>query len=353
MSAVYQAQRVSGNAVFAAQVYEAGGVQQITPSLYSNAQVFYAPTAQASNTVSPSLFSNSQTFHALTITTSNALTASIYTSDQTFYTPTVNLAGGPQQLTASRLDNADVFYSPLLSPGAVSLAPALYSNAPTFYVPVLQSTVGLLPGLHSNSQSFYPPTLSTSKTLTPSLYSNGQTFYIPTVSIDGGPQQLTASLLDNASIFYSPLLAPGAVNVAPSLYSNAQAFYILTLTTSKTLTPALFANSNTIYDPVVSLDSAPQVVAPSLFANTQSYFTQTVSPGAVSLFPILLTNSSTFYAATVANGGSFTGSLSDEDIARIAAAVLQAIASLQAGPIPVVVANRDQIAADVWGFTLP
>ena len=278
------------------------------------------------------------------------LTASQLNNTSLFYSPT--LAPGAVTVAPSLYSNTAIFYSPLLSPGAVSLATALYSNAPTFYVPVLQSTVGLLPGLHSNSQSFYPPTLSTSKTLTPSLYSNGQTFYIPTVSIDGGPQQLTASLLDNASIFYSPLLAPGAVAVTSSLYSNAQAFYILTLTTSKTLTPALFANSNTIYDPVVSLDSAPQVVAPSLFANTQSYFTQTVSPGAVSLFPILLTNSSTFYAATVANGGSFTGSLSDEDIARIAAAVLQAIASLQAGPIPVVVANRDQIAADVWGFTI-
>ncbi len=52
------------------------------------------------------------------------------------------------------------------------------------------------------------------------------------------------------------------------------------------------------------------------------------------------------------SGGGFSGSLSEEDVQRIAAAVLQAIASLQPTTISVVVENRDQIAADVWGFTL-
>ena len=59
-----------------------------------------------------------------------------------------------------------------------------------------------------------------------------------------------------------------------------------------------------------------------------------------------------FTGSSSSAGGGISGSLSEADVARIAAAVLQAIASLQPTTISVVVANRDQIAADVWGFTL-
>lgn len=65
-----------------------------------------------------------------------------------------------------------------------------------------------------------------------------------------------------------------------------------------------------------------------------------------------ITASAVFSGAASSAGGGFSGSLSDADVVRIANAVLQAIASLQPTTISVVVANRDQIAADVWGFTL-
>ena len=163
----------------------------------------------------------------------------------------------------------------------------------------------LTPTLYGNTHTFYGPTLIPGAvTLTPSLYSNSPTFYSPTVSIAGGPQQLTASRVDNASVFYSPLLSPGAVTLAPSLYNHSQTFYSLTLSASKTLSAALFANSPTFYSPIVSLGSGPQVVAPGLFTNAQSYFTQMVAPGQVSLFPLRLTNSPAFYAATVSDGST-------------------------------------------------
>lgn len=44
--------------------------------------------------------------------------------------------------------------------------------------------------------------------------------------------------------------------------------------------------------------------------------------------------------------------LTQADINAIAAAVLQAIATLQPTTLSVIVENRDQIAADVWGFTI-
>jgi hypothetical protein len=163
----------------------------------------------------------------------------------------------------------------------------------------------LTPTLYGNTHTFYGPTLIPgAATLTPSLYSNSPAFYSPTVSIAGGPQQLTASRVDNVSVFYSPLLSPGAVTLAPSLYNHTQTFYSLTLSASKTLSAALFANSPTFYSPIVSLGSGPQVVAPGLFTNAQSYFTQMVAPGQVSLFPLRLTNSPAFYAATVSDGST-------------------------------------------------
>ena len=62
-------------------------------------------------------------------------------------------------------------------------------------------------------------------------------------------------------------------------------------------------------------------------------------------------NTSTSVAILLPSGG-FSGSLSETDVQRIASAVLQAIATLQPTTISVVVQNRDQIAADVWGFTI-
>jgi hypothetical protein len=94
------------------------------------------------------------------------------------------------------------------------------------------------------------------------------------------------------------------VAVVPGLYSNTQAIYSLTLSTSKTLTAALFSNSPAFYAPVVSLGSGPQVIASGLFANQQSYFTQIITPGQVSLFPLRLTNSHTFYSAALSDGAA-------------------------------------------------
>ncbi|NMD06627.1 MAG: DUF2341 domain-containing protein, partial [Phyllobacteriaceae bacterium] len=208
--------------------------------------------------------------------------------------------------------------------GAQVITPSLHTNGHAFYAPTIIASNGISASLHTNVQSFFTPALTASTGLVASLYTGAQSFFAPTVSIAGGPQQLTANRIDNASVFYSPLLAPGAVSLAPSAYSNTQTFYNLTLTTSKTLANTLFANSSALYEPIVSLGSGPQVVSPSLFSNTQSFFTQVVTPGAVSLFPVLLTSSHAFYPAAVSSG-SVSGSLSDADVARIAAAVLAAL----------------------------
>jgi len=77
--ALYDSQRLSGNAVYDSQQYEAGsGLQTLSPGLFTN--------------------------------------------DNAFYAPIVSLAGGSQSLTqSSRFDNANSFYPASVSGGAVSL----------------------------------------------------------------------------------------------------------------------------------------------------------------------------------------------------------------------------------------
>lgn len=85
---------------------------------------------------------------------------------------------------------------------------------------------------------------------------------------------------------------------------------------------------------------------------TDAVFMGGASAGACAALVSAQTDNARFTGSSSSAGGGFSGSLSDADVARIANAVLQAIASLQPTTISVVVANRDQIAADVWGFTL-
>lgn len=175
----------------------------LAPSLYSNAQSFYGPTLQASYAVTPSLYANASSFFAATLATSNVLSPSLYVNGQSFYSPTVSIAGGPQQLTANRIDNTSVFYAPTLAPGAVSVAPSLYNN----------------------SQAFYTLTVTTSKTLAPALFTNSNAVYDPVVSLGSGPQVISPTLFVNAQSYFTQTVVPGSVSLFPVLLANSSTFY--------------------------------------------------------------------------------------------------------------------------------
>ncbi len=183
MTAVYQSQRVSGNALFAAQVYEAGvGAQTLTPALHANAQAFYPPAVSVGAV---------------------SITPSLYSSTQTFYAHVLNQVGGPQNVVVPLFNNTQTLYSPLLSPGAVSVAPSLYTNAPTFY------------GL----------TVTTSKTLTASLFSNASELYEPLVTLAGGPLVIAPSLFSNTASFFMHTVASGLVQLYPVRFDSPSVFY--------------------------------------------------------------------------------------------------------------------------------
>ena len=100
-------------------------------------------------------------------------------------------------------NNTQTFYSPLLSPGAVSVTPSLYANAPTFY------------GL----------TVTTSKALTASLFSNSSELYEPLATLAGGPLVIAPSLFSNTASFFTHTVASGLVQLYPVRFDSASVFY--------------------------------------------------------------------------------------------------------------------------------
>lgn len=151
-----------------------GSPQTLTPSLFTNPQIFYSPHVQI--VLRPALFTNSQTFYSATVTPGRVtLTPSLFTNSQTFYSPIVS--GG--RLFPALFTNVQTFYAPTVH-ARYALTPALFTNAKSFKTPTVRSTAHLLPSLFTNSQSFKAPTVAPGRvTLHPALFINSNIFYSP------------------------------------------------------------------------------------------------------------------------------------------------------------------------------
>jgi len=94
-----------------------------------------APETQA---LTPALFTNSNTFYAHTVSTGAvALTATLYSNSNAFYAHTVENAAVAQDLTATRYDNTNTFYSAALD---LNLTATRYDNINTFYSATITSS---------------------------------------------------------------------------------------------------------------------------------------------------------------------------------------------------------------------
>lgn len=115
-------------------------------------------------------------------------------------------------------------------------------------------------------------------------------------------QALTPSLYTNNQTFYQPTVNRGTVTLTPSLYTNTQTFYEVTVTQAaggQTLTPDLYTNTQTFYQPTVA---ATYALTPALYTNTQTFYQPTLTTS-VTLTAALYTNTQTFYQATVTQTG--------------------------------------------------
>lgn len=117
-------------------------------------------------------------------------------------------------------------------------------------------------------------------------------------------QTLTPDLYTNTQTFYDPTVTAGTVTLLPNLYTNTQTFYSPDVTQTgggQTLLPSLYTNTQTFYQPTVA---TTYTLAPALFTNNQTFYTPTVTAGAVTLQPSLYTNTQTFYSPTVTQAGA-------------------------------------------------
>ena len=185
----------------------------------------YVPPTQD---LTPSLFTTAvATFYAATVSVGAVnLTPSLFTNSNTFYAPTVAVS---QDLTPSLVVNTETFYTPTVSAGAVALSPTLVTNTETFYSPTASvGAVNLTPSLYTNTQTLFSPTVSVgAQDLTPSLYSNDATFYTHSVAV--GAVALSPSLYSNSNVVYSPSVLVGPVTLSTPLVTNTNQFFTHTV----------------------------------------------------------------------------------------------------------------------------
>ena len=87
------------------------------------------------------------------------LSASLLAPLQIFTPQTRNIfvsaaGGGDVTLTPSLFTDADTFYAPIVALGSVGLTPSLFTNTNTFYAPVVASSASLIPSLFADSDTF-------------------------------------------------------------------------------------------------------------------------------------------------------------------------------------------------------
>lgn len=97
-----------------------------------------------------------------------------------------------------------------------------------------------------------------------------------------GAQTLTPALFTNTQTFYDPTITQtgGTQTLTPDLYTNTQTFYAPTVTTTVTLTPDLYTNAQTFYAATVTQTGGTQTLLPDLYVNTQTFFAPTITGGA-------------------------------------------------------------------------
>ncbi len=121
-------------------------------------------------------------------------------------------------------------------------------------------------------------------------------------------QSLTPTLFTNTQTFFDPTVTSLWI-IAPSLFTNTQTFFDPTVTPGAvTLTPSLFTNSQTFFGPTVGTGGATQDLFPTLVTNAQSFFTPSVT-ATKTLLPSLVTNTQTFFGPAITTTYGLTPSL--------------------------------------------
>lgn len=268
---------------------ESAPAQNLAPTLLDDStDSFFAPAVAASNTLAPSLLTDADTFFAPTVTPGavNLSPGLLDNSTDTFPAATVSASN---TLAPLLLTDADTFFAATITPGGVNLSPSLLTDGDTLFAPTVLASNSLSPSLlNDGTDTFHAPTVAASNTISPSLLTDGDTFYAATVT-------------------------PGTVNLSPGLLTDADSFHAAAVSASNTLAPSLLSDADTFYAPTVALASSDQTLSPGLLSDGDTFFTATAS-ASNTLAPSLLTDADTFFAPTVSASNTLAPTLlSDAD----------------------------------------
>lgn len=225
------------------------GTQTLAPSLYSDADTFYAPEVDQSasgDSVVPGLVADDDAFHAPALATSNTLAPSVHDDSDSFYSPTVVPAA---TITPGHVASDDAFYTPDVQLGDVGAESPLFNDTDTFYAPLARSFYTLLAVIVTSDDEFLTPVVITARSifpddvvidpddiLTPSVA--GQIvieppFLVSDVQIytpvDASTYFIFSELYEDADAFFAPVITTGPVDVLPQLYADGDILYTATV----------------------------------------------------------------------------------------------------------------------------
>src|SRR6266403_1053703 len=272
-----------------------GSPQTLTPSLFSDADSFYSPTASYSNTLSPSLFSDADTFYAPTVVPGLVtLSPSLFSDTDSFYSPTASYSN---TLAPSLFSDADSFYSPTFSE-TDTIAPSLVVDDDAFYV--FTTTMYLAPTIYMDADTFYSATLGAN--VAPPLLSDADSFYAPRID-----QQLAASLLVDTDSIYATNFSRDT-QLLGATFIESDVFYPGTLTFTHFCTPGFVVDVDAFYAPSVVWS-----IGPSRLIDADSIYVPSLSSGTATILPPRYVDNDVFFSPFIANqkttggGGGGTG----------------------------------------------
>lgn len=337
------------NVTAAAFDEDAGGAQNLDPSLFTNTNTFFAPTVVGPRELTPSLFTNSNSFFAPTvvnrgdllgtlqvnansITTSFSATGSVAVSvgdlvisvvcQQTNLTVTgvTDNLGNTYTAQNAGTDAGAVtgraFYSIVTTGGTLTSVTAACTGSTNDGVHIVAAFKGVFSAIDKNianitSDVTSPFTCPSTGTLTQAdeiviswgVANHGTSWSTSSPSLQA--IQLANSTTIKAAINYRVVAATSAISPAFTAGSNPTQAVLGTFTFSmatsatQNLTPNLFTNSQSFYGPTITTGAVD--LAPSLVTNNQTFYGPTVV-NLNTVTPSLVTNGQTFYAATVTAG---------------------------------------------------
>lgn len=223
------------------------GAVTVTTNTLNNTSVFFQPIVDAgSTTIVPDALNNSNTVYTPTITTGFVdVVPELLTNTNTFFEPTI--VAGSVDIVPDNISNSNTVYSPVVSSGGIVVVPDVLSNTNTIYgIIVSAGAVDVAPDLLENTNQIFAPDVV--QNVTPDLLENTNQIFSPSAV-----QVVSTQILINTNGFYSLEITTGAVNIETDRVESTTQIFVPQVFVGEdtTLTANLLINTSVFYSPTL------------------------------------------------------------------------------------------------------